>query len=430
MKVITLEEKQFEQYAQSHRYRNYYQSASYAHTMIKFGYKAHYIGIIDETDTLIGATLLLYKEVFMNSKMAYAPRGILFDYTNSFTVKEFATKLKSLLGKQGFMYLKMDPLIPVAIRDTEGNILNLNNETNLILANLKNAGFQHKGNNLYFENEKSRFEALVLLNRSTRDLFDHFDKRTRHKIRKAERSGIKIYKDSELNIEPLYNFVKKKHTRPLAYYKELCNNFKGNIDLYYAVLDTEQFVISSKELYEEELDNNDKLAKLIQDPTKKGISQRNTLNKKMESDKLINVYKKDMILATRLLKENPEGFIVGGALAINYDNASYLVIEGFNKKYKAQNPNYLLKWQMMKDYQQRGYKYFNLNAVSGAFEEENDYEGLNEMKLGYGAVVTEYIGEFDIVLNGLTYNLYRSFNKEKDDKQSKKAAKKIEKIED
>jgi len=423
MKVITLEEKDFEQYAQNHRYRNYYQSASYAHTMIKFGYKAHYIGIIDETDTLIGATLLLYKEVFMNSKMAYAPRGILFDYTNSFVVKEFASKLKSLLGKQGFMYLKMDPLIPVAIRDREGNIINLNNETNLILANLKNAGFQHKGNNLYFENEKSRFEALVLLNRSMRDLFDSFDKRTRHKIRKAEKSGIKIYKDSELNIEPLYHFVKKKHTRPLAYYKELCKNFQGNIDLYYAVLDTEQFVISSKELYEEELDNNDRLAKLIQDPTKKGISQRNTLNKKMESDKLINIYKKDMVLATRLLKENPEGFIVGGALSINYDNASYLVIEGFNKKYKALNPNYLLKWQMMKDYQQRGYKYFNLNAVSGAFEEENDYEGLNEMKLGYGAVITEYIGEFDIVLNGLTYNLYRSFNKEKDSKQSKKQEK-------
>lgn len=423
MKVITLEEKDFEQYAQNHRYRNYYQSASYAHTMIKFGYKAHYIGIIDETDTLIGATLLLYKEVFMNSKMAYAPRGILFDYTNSFVVKEFASKLKSLLGKQGFMYLKMDPLIPVAIRDREGNIINLNNETNLILANLKNAGFQHKGNNLYFENEKSRFEALVLLNRSMRDLFDSFDKRTRHKIRKAEKSGIKIYKDSELNIEPLYHFVKKKHTRPLAYYKELCKNFQGNIDLYYAVLDTEQFVISSKELYEEELDNNDRLAKLIQDPTKKGISQRNTLNKKMESDKLINIYKKDMVLATRLLKENPEGFIVGGALSINYDNASYLVIEGFNKKYKALNPNYLLKWQMMKDYQQRGYKYFNLNAVSGAFEEENDYEGLNEMKLGYGAVITEYIGEFDIVLNGLTYNLYRSFNKEKDSRQSKKQEK-------
>lgn len=423
MKVITLEENQFERFAKTHRYRNYYQSAAYAHTMIKFGYKAHYIGIIDETDTLIGATLLIYKDVFMNNKFAYAPRGILFDYSNSFVVKEFADKLKTLLGKQGFMYLKMDPLIPSTIRDNQGNILNMNNEVNLILANLKNAGFQHKGNNLYFENEKSRFEALVLLNKSIQDTFESFDKRTRHKIRKAERSGIKIYKDAEQNVEPLYQFIKKKHTRPLNYYKELCKNFEGQIDLYYSILDTEAFVISSKKLYEDELDNNDKLAKLIQDPTKKGISQRNTLNKKMESDKLINTYKKDLVLATKLLKEHPDGLIIGGALTITYDNAAYLVIEGFNTKYKALNPNYLLKWQMIKDYQQKGYKYLNLNAVSGEFKEENDYEGLNEMKLGYGAVVTEYIGEFDIILNNLTYNLYRSFNKEKETKVPKKGKK-------
>ncbi len=426
MKVITLEEEQFERFARTHRYRNYYQSASYAHTMIQFGFKAHYLGIIDEMDNLIGATLLLYKEVFMNNKFAYAPRGILFDYTNSFVVKELATKLKNLLGKQGFMYLKIDPFIPTTIRDEFGNIINMNNEANIILENLKNAGFQHKGNNLYFENEKSRFEALVLLNKNINSLFQSFDKRTRHKIRKAERSGIKIYKDLNYNVETLYNFVKRKHTRPLKYYKELCKNYKGNIDLYYAKLDTEQFVINSKKLYEEEMDKNDKLAKLIQDPSKKGISQRNTLNKKMESDKLINTYKKDLVLATKLLKEYPEGIIVGGALAISYDHAAYLVIEGFNTKYKALNPNYLLKWQMMMDYQQKGYKYFNLNAVSGEFKEENDYEGLNEMKLGYGSVVTEYIGEFDLILNGLTYNLYRSFNKEKENKQQKKAPKKKE----
>ena len=189
MKVITLEEEQFERFAIAHRYRNYYQSASYAHTMAKFGYHTHYIGILDDENSLIGATLLLYKDVFMGNKMAYAPRGIFFDYSNSFIVKEFATKLKTLLGKQGFMYLKMDPYIPVTIRDEFGNIINMNNEANLILANLKSAGFQHKGNNLYFENEKSRFEALILLNKNINALFQSFDKRTRHKIRKAEKAA-------------------------------------------------------------------------------------------------------------------------------------------------------------------------------------------------------------------------------------------------
>ena len=50
---------------------------------------------------------------------------------------------------------------------------------------------------------------------------------------------------------------------------------------------------------------------------------------------------------------------------------------------------------------------------AGEFQEKNKYTELNETKLGYNTTITEYIGEFDIVLNSLSYNLYKSFNKDK-----------------
>ena len=112
MKIITLEEKEFDKYAQKHKYRSYYQSSSYGKIMKKFGYDIHYLGIIDEMENLIGASLLLYKEVFMNYKIAYAPRGLLFDYSNGALLKEFTERLKKLLAKQGFMLLKIDPVVP------------------------------------------------------------------------------------------------------------------------------------------------------------------------------------------------------------------------------------------------------------------------------------------------------------------------------
>ena len=65
MKIITLEEKEFDKYALKHKYRSYYQSSSYGKIMKKFGYDIHYLGIIDEMENLIGASLLLYKEVFI-----------------------------------------------------------------------------------------------------------------------------------------------------------------------------------------------------------------------------------------------------------------------------------------------------------------------------------------------------------------------------
>jgi len=66
---------------------------------------------------------------------------------------------------------------------------------------------------------------------------------------------------------------------------------------------------------------------------------------------------------------------------------------------------------MIQDYNDKGYKYINLNGIVGDFENENEYSGLNEMKLGFNSIITEYIGEFDIILNNFSYNLYTKFNK-------------------
>ena len=135
------------------------------------------------------------------------------------------------------------------------------------------------------------------------------------------------------------------------------------------------------------------------------------LSKKMDSDKLLSIYKENMLIATDLLRKYPEGIPIAGALVLTYDNAAFVIAEGFNEKYGNLNPSYLIKWQMINDYANMGYKYINMNAVTGEFEKENKYSGLNETKLGFNSIVTEYIGEFDIVLNNFSYNLYKTFSK-------------------
>ena len=104
---------------------------------------------------------------------------------------------------------------------------------------------------------------------------------------------------------------------------------------------------------------------------------------------------------------------IAGALVINFDNSAHIVIDGFNKEYSYLNANYLLKWKMIDLYNKKGYKYLNLNAVVGEFEKKNKYSGLNEAKLGFNSIITEYIGEFDIVLNNFAYGLFKNFNKDK-----------------
>ena len=88
------------------------------------------------------------------------------------------------------------------------------------------------------------------------------------------------------------------------------------------------------------------------------------------------------------------------------DKGINLIIEGFDQNYRSYNSNYLLKWELIKKFNNEGYSYFNLNGIAGEFNEKNKYSGLNEMKLGFNASAIEYIGEFDLVINKTMYNMY------------------------
>ena len=412
MKIITLDEISFDKFANTHKYRNYYQTSAYGKTIKNHGYDIHYIGIIDDSGNLLGASLLLYKEVMMNYKIAYAPRGFLLDYTNINNLKEFSTRLKKLLSKQGFISVTIDPYLPVNIRNKDGKIMNINNESNIALENLKASGYNYLGPNLFFESKKPRFEAIITLNDDIKDIYQSFEKRVRHKIKKAIRSGVEIYKGSKEELDLFYELIKKKYDKSLSYYIDFYNNFENNIDLYFAKLNTETFVITSRLQYERETEINNDLANKIQSSRNENAKKK-LINEKMESDKLVNTYKKNLVWATNLLKENPEGLIIGTSLNLTYDNVGYLIIEGFNQNFKTLNSNYLIKWKMVNDYKNKNFKYINLNAVSGEFNKITKYSGLNEMKLGFNSLVTEYIGEFELIISPLPYNLYKNLNKEK-----------------
>ena len=80
MKIVTLTEQQFQEYSTKHKYRSYFQSIAYGKAMTQLGYDAQLLGFVSNNNNLVGASLIIYKKVFMNNKIAYAPRGILYDY--------------------------------------------------------------------------------------------------------------------------------------------------------------------------------------------------------------------------------------------------------------------------------------------------------------------------------------------------------------
>ena len=68
MKIVKLSASQFDKFAETHRYRNYFQSSMYANVMVKFGYHTKFIGFVNDQNNLIGATLIIYKTRLYDSK--------------------------------------------------------------------------------------------------------------------------------------------------------------------------------------------------------------------------------------------------------------------------------------------------------------------------------------------------------------------------
>ncbi len=419
MKIVNIRLSDYEKLLKNNNLDNFYQSVAYGNLMSKFGFKASYLGFV-HNGLLVGASLILNRPIFMGFKYGYAPHGLIINYRDKSIVPELIKKLRRYLFNQSYLILKIDPLIIKSIRDKNGNIVKANENIDEIMTLLMKTGFKHCGFNNYMESVKPRWHAeLDLQNKETIDLFYSLEKNVRNKLRKAVKFGVEIYKDSSNNIEQMYEFIKDKGNYSLRYYQEFKNCFKDEFEIYLAKINTEAYVMNSKNLYEKEAERNDHLNDIIQNEGSRGKDMRVVLNKKMESDKILASYKKHLVVATNLLKEHPDNLVIGGAIVINHNNKLYLLIEGYDSKYGNLCPGYLAKWKIIENYSKSNITKFDMNAISGDFTENNKYKGLNEAKLGYNSDAVEYIGEFNIIVNKAMYSLYRNTK----DKYSLKEAK-------
>lgn len=417
MKIITLTGNQFEDFAKKHKYRSYFQTLSYAKLMKTDGYDYHLLGFLNNSNELIGASMILFKKIFFNYKIAYAPYGFLIDYTNSDIIEEITEKLKILLYKQKFLFLKINPRIECSKRDKDGNIISYNPEINDIMEILQKNDYIHNGFNNYFEDMKPRWNAVLKLTASNEKLYKDLDKQIRNKINKAKNCGVELKNDDD--VDTLYEFVKRKHTRNYKYYQKLLKEFNDNAKIYTAILNTRKYLENSKQLYELEQDKNEEINKKLTESSRYGINISKIITQKMESDKLLAIRHKHLIKATKLYSKYPDNIKIGSMLTIEDNDGVNLIIEGYNKKYRDFDPNYLLKWEAIKKWNHEEKKYFNMNGIVGEFNSSNNYSGLNEAKLSFGADAIEYIGEFDLIINKPIYNIYikrkeRKLKKKKD----------------
>jgi lipid II:glycine glycyltransferase (peptidoglycan interpeptide bridge formation enzyme) len=406
MRIVELTKKQFDDYAITNINRNFYQTSQYGTLMSRHGFTDYYVALINDNNRILAASLILIQKLFGSFKCAYSPRGFLIDFKDFNLLTMFINTLKEYLDKKGILYLKIDPSVIHLQRNNKGLPINSENNGLDIINYLKSMGFEHTGFNLYFENLKPRWNAVLHNTKPLPLLFNSFDKKTRSKIRKAEKRGVTVYKGTKDDIKLFYSLIDKKHTRQLNYYLDLYDIFGrfNMFEIYFAKLDSETFLKNSKLLYENEIRVNAEISERMQ----QNIGNHHILNKKMESDKLLNMYKNDVAFATKLFQANPKQIILATNAIIKYDNEIFFLIDGINQKFRSFDANYSLKWKIVEEYSKLGFTRFHLNGITGDFNIKNKYYGLYDFKIGFNADVTEYIGEFNLIINKLSYSTYKN----------------------
>lgn len=402
MLLKELTNNEFNSFKNSFNSSSLYQSIAYKNVMEKEGFNTILLGLVDNDNILAASLIIILKSGKI--KYGYAPRGFLIDYNNHELLRIFTKEIKKYLSKKNVAAIKLCPNIIKSVNDTKYNIINHNNYYDNIIYNLNNLGYKHLGYNNHFEGLKPRFEAIIDLDSPYYILFKNIKKEYRTKIRSAEKKGINIFKGNINNLNDLYEQIKNKYPRKMEYFNNIYKEFDkdNNIELFYSKLDTKYYL----NLIQKKYHKQEEVCNYYNSIISGNINEKN-ISKKMEADKLLNKYKKEIIKATKYLKEYPNGIITSTILIIKNKEEIYMLMDGYDSKFKSFNSKHLLIWKLIEMYSNQGFKKFNLGGITNP-NIDSKYKGLNEFKLNFNALCYEYIGDLELVCNETLYFIYKN----------------------
>lgn len=402
-KLKELTNDEFDEFSKNYNISTVYQTSQYALTMNNQDYDSILLGLVDSNNIIQAATLILITNN-RKFKFAYSPRGYLIDYRNEELVTLFTSFIKEYLNKNNVVTLKINPPIFKTIYYIKENNIYKNNYYDHILIFLISLGYKHLGYNSYFEGIRPRFEAVINLESDEKDIFDNLKRELKTKIRNAKKTGIKIIKGNDNDLNILYDQIKIKYPRNFKYLEDTYKFFKKNnsIDFYYTKLDTVKYLQETGKSLEEKENEVLKINNKIQSNN----SSNKNISKKMNMDLDVYKYNKQLVEATKLLKEYPDGLITSSALIAKYKDEVTLLIDGHNKLYKNLNAKHLLIWELCKIYKKEGYKKFNLGGIANINIDDNKYKGLNNFKQSFNPYIIEYMGDLEIITNSSLYFMY------------------------
>lgn len=393
MKIEELESNEYEEYISKNKYTTFYQKEYWGKLKKDGGWNYKLVGM-KKNNKIVGATLLLFKNLPLGLKLFYSPRGFLIDYNDEELLKEFVLEIKEYVKKENGFILKIDPYVEYKTRDIDGNIVEGGVDNSKVVENLKKLGFKHYGFNKDISKElQPRWMYVLDLKDKTEDeIFSNFSKHYRKTIRRTEKQGLvveRISKDKLMDYKKIMEHTSSRRDfidRPYSYYENMYDKIGENLIINVCYLDTNLGINKFK----------DEIKKI------EGYQDIKDYHLKDIED-----YKKKIELYESYQKKYGDKIPLAGTMSIVCGKEYLNLFGGAYEEFMHYDAQYLIKWHTMKEALNLGCEIYNFYGISGNFEKENnDMYGVYEFKRGFGGRVVELIGEFDLIISKPKYCLY------------------------
>lgn len=364
MYFYEMREREFTAIQETFANSNYYQTTFWAKIKEFTGWHHSYVGLKDGNNFLFAA-VILWKNIGNVLKFCYIPRGFLGNYHNIDALHIFTNYLKKYALSKGASFIKIDPLLDYSKRDRYGNILEIVGK--LTVDELKKMGYRHYGFTTGFSHEIQNRWSYYLRICQDSDIFINVDNRCKRSIKKADNYPLIIKDVDDDNISDFKNIMERtsaRHNsldRSLDYYKNLKNIFGNHAYLKVIYLDKERFLKEFKKHH---------LYDLVKSKREKKIP-------------------------------------LSAGVFIKYAKYMHYIYGGNEKKFMSLMGSYFLQREMLLKAKEEKLQIYDFGGISGNFSKTNPSDGVYEFKKGFGGYVTEYIGEFDLVVKPIPYNLYK-----------------------
>lgn len=397
MDFVVLREEEYEEFVTAHKLGGFSQSVAVANRSKIHGWTIHYVGVRDNLGYIRAAAMMKSRVTsFRRLELFECTQGPIMDYDNDAVVEFFFTELSRYLRKHNAVRLRISPPLLMNHRDKESNIRYDGYYGKKYITMFQKLGFVHIDNTAVDKDPTlPRWYAVKDLSKfsTSKQVLDSFDTKTKWSINNAMKVGVNVKALSIDEIDQFYDVL--EHTtekRPNVvhdkqYYRDLARHHGDNVQFCIAELDLAK--------YEKYIVKRIGLAM-----TTVAKIHPNTKNKEKQRQRSAAVRTEQFcqveLLNVQEMRQTQKKITVAGAVFVRQGKELMYLNGRSYEKYSSYGAPYLLHFYAHLYAMQNELTRYNMSATRGNFSGNPEQHGAYLFKKGFGAVVEEQVGYFEL----------------------------------